>query len=145
MFPAMINVAIYLLLTVLVIVCLLMTTVILMQRSKQQGLGTAFGGGGMDAMFGAQTSSVLVKITVWLAVIYFVLTIMLAGLYANRTADRLSGSLTEIVDDSEKVDLSNAAEAAEAEATKAAAEAESTNEAATESDAAPDAPETSPN
>jgi len=39
-----------------VIVCLLMCLVVLMQRSKQEGLGAAFGGGFTESVWGAQTS-----------------------------------------------------------------------------------------
>jgi preprotein translocase subunit SecG len=51
---------------------------VLMQRSKDQGLGTAFGGGMTDTMFGARTSSVLVKATIWCAVLLFATTLGLA-------------------------------------------------------------------
>lgn len=78
------NILIGILLVIHVVVCLLMVFVILMQRSKQEGLGAAFGGGITDSMFGAQTSQVLVKATVWLAGLFFVLTILLANLYARR-------------------------------------------------------------
>jgi preprotein translocase subunit SecG len=73
-----------LLLTVHVLVCVLMVLVIMMQRSKQEGLGAAFGSSVTDSVFGAQTSRVLVKTTVWLTGLFFVLTIALAHLYANR-------------------------------------------------------------
>ena len=78
------NIAIYFCLAIHLVVCLLMVLVILMQRSKQEGLGAAFGGGITDSMFGAQTSQVLVKTTVVLSVLFFVLTIILARLYASR-------------------------------------------------------------
>ena len=69
-----------------VIVCALMLLVILMQRSKQEGLGAAFGGGFTESLWGAQTSQVLVKTTVWLAVLFFVISISLARLYAHKAA-----------------------------------------------------------
>ena len=77
------NIAIYLLLTVYVLDCAFMGLIILMQRSKQEGLGAAFGGGFTESVFGAQTSNVLVKATVWAAIIFFVLSITLARLYAH--------------------------------------------------------------
>jgi preprotein translocase subunit SecG len=77
------NIAIYLLLTVYVLDCAFMGLVILMQRSKQEGLGAAFGGGFTESVFGAQTSNVLVKATVWAAILFFVLSITLARLYAH--------------------------------------------------------------
>lgn len=81
------NIAIGFFLTIHIIVCLLMVFIILMQRSKQEGLGAAFGGGITDSMFGAQTSQVLVKATVWLAILFFGLTMILARLYATRNTD----------------------------------------------------------
>lgn len=69
-----------------VIVCVLMALVIMMQRSKQEGLGAAFGGGFTESIWGAQTSQVLVKATVWLAILFFVISISLARLYAHKAA-----------------------------------------------------------
>jgi preprotein translocase subunit SecG len=79
-----INFAIYALLAVLVVACPLMCLVILMQRSKQEGLGAAFGGGFTESVWGAQTSNVLVKATVVLAATFFIVSIALARLYTIR-------------------------------------------------------------
>ena len=65
---------------VLVIVSALMTLIVLMQRPKQEGLGAAFGGGVTDQMWGAQTTNVLQRGTVYLAVMFFVITMILAVL-----------------------------------------------------------------
>ena len=75
-----------------VIDCAFMGLVIMMQRSKQEGLGAAFGGGFTESVFGAQTSQVLVKATVWAAIIFFGLSITLARLYSNRAALMDKGS-----------------------------------------------------
>ncbi len=80
------NIAINVLLVFFVIDCVLMCLVVLMQRSKQEGLGAAFGGGFTDSVWGAQTSQVLVKTTVWLAALFFIFSISLARLYAHREA-----------------------------------------------------------
>ena len=80
------NIAINVLLFFYVIVSLFMCLIVLMQRSKQEGLGAAFGGGFTESVWGAQTSQVLVKTTVWLAVLFFVLSIALARLYSHREA-----------------------------------------------------------
>jgi len=58
----------------------------MMQRSKQEGLGAAFGGGFTDSVWGAQTSNVLVKATVWLAALFFIISIGLARLYSYRSS-----------------------------------------------------------
>ena len=60
-------------LVVLIVTCPLMCLVIMMQRSKQEGLGAAFGGGFTESVWGAQTSNVLVKATVILAATFFIL------------------------------------------------------------------------
>jgi preprotein translocase subunit SecG len=67
-----------------ILVCLLMVGVVLMQRPKNEGLGAAFGGGMTDNIFGAQTTHVLQKFTVWLGIVFFVITLTLAMLYARR-------------------------------------------------------------
>jgi preprotein translocase subunit SecG len=59
---------------------------ILMQRPRSEGLGAAFGGGVTENIFGAQTTNVLVKITAWLAGIFFALTFVLSVLYAHKTS-----------------------------------------------------------
>jgi preprotein translocase subunit SecG len=66
-----------------VLVCLLMVGVVLMQRPKNEGLGAAFGGGMTENIFGAQTTHVLQKFTVWLGIVFFALTLLLAILYAR--------------------------------------------------------------
>jgi preprotein translocase subunit SecG len=80
------NFAIDVLLVVFVVVCPLMWLVILMQRSKQEGLGAAFGGGITESVWGAQTSNVLVKGTVILASTFFVICILLARLYSYQAS-----------------------------------------------------------
>jgi preprotein translocase subunit SecG len=86
------NTVIDVLLFFFVIDCAFMGLVIMMQRSKQEGLGAAFGGGFTESVWGAQTSNVLVKATVWAAIIFFVLSISLARLYSNRAAMMEKGS-----------------------------------------------------
>jgi preprotein translocase subunit SecG len=75
-----------------VIDCAFMGLVIMMQRSKQEGLGAAFGGGFTESVWGAQTSQVLVKATVYAAIIFFVLSITLARLYSHRATLMDKGS-----------------------------------------------------
>ena len=67
-----------------VLICLLMVVVVLMQRPKNEGLGAAFGGGMTENIFGAQTTHVLQKFTVWLGIVFFALTLLLAIIYAKR-------------------------------------------------------------
>src|SRR5437763_2552781 len=74
------------LLAIYILVALLMLLLILMQRPRSEGLGAAFGGGVTENIFGAQTTNVLVKITAWLAAIFFGLTFALSVLYAHKTS-----------------------------------------------------------
>ena len=60
------------------IVCVLIVLVVLMQRPRSEGLGAAFGGGMTDNLFGAQTTHVLAKLTTWLAVAFFSITLLLS-------------------------------------------------------------------
>ena len=84
------SISITLLLIVFVITCLLMSLLILMQRPKQEGLGAAFGSGMTDQMFGARTTNVLQRGTVYLASLFFVLTITLAILFARKNERQYS-------------------------------------------------------
>lgn len=78
------NISINLLLVIHVIICLLLALVVLMQRPKQEGLGAAFGGGLTDQAFGARTTDVLQKGTVYLGTLFFVITLILAILIGKR-------------------------------------------------------------
>lgn len=79
------SILIHLCLALFVLVALLMVLVILMQRPKSEGLGAAFGGAVTENIFGAQTTNVLVKFTVWLAGLFFAITFALSILYAHRS------------------------------------------------------------
>jgi len=89
------NLLINVLVVIYVIDCIFMGLVIMMQRSKQEGLGAAFGGGFTESVWGAQTSQVLVKATVYAAIIFFILSIVLARLYTNRNAMLEQGSAVQ--------------------------------------------------
>ncbi|MFK7850298.1 MAG: preprotein translocase subunit SecG [Akkermansiaceae bacterium] len=81
-------ISINLLLVVFVIVCLLMALLILMQRPKQEGLGAAFGGGVTDQVFGARTTNVLQKGTVYLGSMFFILSLTLAILIGKQSQQK---------------------------------------------------------
>ena len=78
------SISINLLLVIFVIVCLLMTLLILMQRPKQEGLGAAFGAGVTDQVFGARTTNVLQRGTVYLGSLFFILSLTLAVLIGHQ-------------------------------------------------------------
>jgi preprotein translocase subunit SecG len=81
------------LLVILVVVCLLLVLVVLMQRPRSEGLGAAFGSGMTENIFGAQTSSVLTKATVYLGAIFFGVTLILTFLTAKQSMERRAGVL----------------------------------------------------
>lgn len=78
------SISIKLLLVVHVLVSALLILVVLMQRPKQEGLGAAFGGGVTDQVFGAQTTNVLQKGTVYLGTLFMLLSLGLAILIGNK-------------------------------------------------------------
>jgi preprotein translocase subunit SecG len=78
------SISINLLLVIFVIDCLLMTLLILMQRPKQEGLGAAFGAGVTDQVFGARTTNVLQRGTVYLGSLFFILALTLAVLIGHK-------------------------------------------------------------
>jgi len=78
------SISINLLLVLFVVVCLLMTLLILMQRPKQEGLGAAFGSGVTDQVFGARTTNVLQRGTVYLGTLFFLISLTLAILIGHQ-------------------------------------------------------------
>lgn len=86
------NISIQLLFAVLVIVSLLLLGVVLMQRPKQEGLGAAFGAAITDQAFGARTTDVLKKATVYFGTAFMVLCLVL-GMLINRQHVKSSESL----------------------------------------------------
>lgn len=81
----MLQITINILLAIHVVVSLLMLLVVLMQRPKSEGLGSAFGGGMTENIFGAQTTNVLTKFTVYLGCAFFALTLLVAILISNQS------------------------------------------------------------
>jgi preprotein translocase subunit SecG len=70
---------------VLVLDCLVLILLVLMQLPKKEaGMGTAFGGGATDALFGAGTGNALTKMTKYTAGIFLGLALILTMLNSNR-------------------------------------------------------------
>jgi preprotein translocase subunit SecG len=78
------EISINLLWFVFVCVCSLMMLIILMQRPKQEGLGAAFGANVTDQVFGARTTNVLQRGTVYMGTMFFVLAMTLTVLVGMR-------------------------------------------------------------
>lgn len=84
------------LLIVEVLAAFLLIVVILAQKSKDQGLGMAFGGGMGESLFGSRAGNVLTRMTVTLAAVFMVTTILLGILFARGSAG--SGSVMDRAD-----------------------------------------------
>jgi preprotein translocase subunit SecG len=76
-----------------ILVALFVIVLVLMQKSSEQGVGAAFGGGVTETVFGAGTTTALVRMTIWCACALFATTLVLAVLHSHRTSSR--GSLME--------------------------------------------------
>src|SRR5580693_890667 len=65
----------------LVVNCAVLVLLVLVQIPKKDaGAGLAFGGGAVDAVFGAGSGNALTKITKWAIVVFVALTVMLGAL-----------------------------------------------------------------
>ncbi len=82
------------LIAVEIITCVLLIGVILLQQSKSQGMGVAFGGGMSDAIFGSRAGNILTKVTIILALIFFVNTTLLGITYTTKTESSIVDSAT---------------------------------------------------
>lgn len=67
-----------------VLVALALIGLVLMQKSQDQGVGAAFGGGMTETVFGAGTTTALVRMTIWCACILLGTTLLLAILHTRR-------------------------------------------------------------
>ena len=66
----------YILFALLIGVCVLLTLVVLFQENRSGGLAGALGGGTPDSAFGARTAEKMSRLTLYLAVAFFVLVIL---------------------------------------------------------------------
>ncbi len=79
---------IWLLTIVHVVVAVFLIGLVLMQKSSDQGVGAAFGGGMTDTVFGGGTTTALVRLTIWCACILLATTMILAVLHTHRETSR---------------------------------------------------------
>jgi len=89
------TILIWFLTAVHVLVALFLIGIVLMQKSQDQGVGAAFGSGVTDSVFGAGTTTALVRITIWCACIMLGTTLLLAVLHSRRSSD--TGSVMQKV------------------------------------------------
>ena len=124
---------------ILVLLCIFLVLIILMQKSKQEaGLGAAFGGAATEQLFGAGTTSVLTKATIWGTAMFFVITLILAIYYSHEhnkkvksIGSRVLGATNEMPALVASPSTNQAVESAAAAATNAASATTSTNPAPT--------------
>lgn len=76
-----------------VVVAVFVILLVLMQKSSEQGVGAAFGGGMTETVFGAGTTTALVRMTIWCACLLLATTLILAVLHSQANRRRGSGSL----------------------------------------------------
>ena len=81
-------------LTLITITCIVLSVVIvalvLLQQGKGSDLGSAFGGGSSNSMFGALgPSDFMGKLTYLIVAIWLILTLLLAYLYKSQNTDQL--------------------------------------------------------
>ena len=67
-----------------VLCCFLLIGLVLLQRSKNEGLGLAFGAGAGESLFGARAGNVLSKATVVLGIVFMASTLVLGVLFAQK-------------------------------------------------------------
>lgn len=90
---------------VLLLLCLFTLLVVMVQKPKGDGgMGAALGGGSMEAAFGAETGSLLTRVTIFAVIAFFILTFALylgnLGAREAAMADEGQNRLRGIVDES---------------------------------------------
>ena len=124
------NISINLLLVLFVVIALLLLCVVLMQRPKQEGLGAAFGAAVTDQAFGARTTDVLKKATVWFGtgfmLLAFVIGTMMNVQHQQANADALNLPKVEVPMTPEQIQEQEARKLADQAAAAAALQAPTT-------------------
>ena len=81
-----------LLIFVEIVTSLLLIGFILLQKTKDEGLGLAFGAGVGETLFGSRAGNVLTKITIGLAVVFLAHTLLFGYISSGKAS---SGSVTD--------------------------------------------------
>ncbi|MCX7914890.1 MAG: preprotein translocase subunit SecG [Verrucomicrobiae bacterium] len=82
-----------------ILVAVFLVFLVLMQKSKDQGIGAAFGGAATEAVFGGGTTTALVRMTIWCACIFLGCSLLLAILHARRDAGASRSVLQRVVEE----------------------------------------------
>jgi preprotein translocase subunit SecG len=87
-----------------VLIALLIIGLVLVQQSKSGGgLGSTFGGGGSDSLFGAHASTQLSRLTVWFATLFILITLALAIISAHKPKQKSIVELNSMLAKNAKV------------------------------------------
>jgi preprotein translocase subunit SecG len=79
------------------LVGIFLVLIVLMQRTKEGGMGAAFGAGVTESLFGASSGNVLTRITVWTAAIFFVTSLSLAVVFSRSGSSSIGrGALQQV-------------------------------------------------
>jgi preprotein translocase subunit SecG len=78
----------------IVVVCVFMICLILIQRGKGGGLAGAFGGVGGSSAFGTKSGDVFTKVTMVVAIIWVVLSMLLVVLYNQKPESAFNDGTT---------------------------------------------------
>lgn len=131
------------LITFHVLVCLLLVLAVLMQLPRSEGLGAAFGGSVTENIFGAQTTHVLAKFTVWLGIAFFAITLALAMAFSHQQSSK-SKIGRELMSEAAPAAVTAPAAAAVAEPTPATAATPASTTAVTTPSSTPEATASTP-
>ncbi len=83
-----------------IIISLLLIFIVLIQSGKGSSMSNIFGGGGMETVFGAETPTIMNKITAFLAIMFIITSVLLAIIPGKLTTRSI---LKEELNKSEKV------------------------------------------
>ncbi|MDP6500458.1 MAG: preprotein translocase subunit SecG [Candidatus Marinimicrobia bacterium] len=87
------------LITIHTLICILLVSVILMQASQGGGLSGTIGGGASNAIFGGRgTATILSKMTVWFAITFMLLALVI-GLFSTSATVQTESILKKEADE----------------------------------------------
>lgn len=72
---------------VLILISIFVVFLVLMQKSQSGGMGSALGGGMAESAFGADTSNVLTKTTIYSSIAFFIVALILYLLYQTSNSE----------------------------------------------------------
>lgn len=109
------SVIVNILLALFIPVCILLVLVVLLQAGRGGGLSSAFGGTGMQPFLGARgTADFLSKVTIYLAISFFTLALVLSITYGpSRMVKLKGGEPAQVTEESQAGDITTETQKAE--------------------------------